>query len=168
MKRLLWTSLMGVLIFVGCTLMARSATTEPPMEDLLTTDLLGYTCVAEEDLDAAFLNQGKGGSVPQTCITEAPSKDCATLEPLLGHQSTSNECATYAYRWLTWSDPDRSTGWGWDCGECTVHPYVPPPAAVPVPASWLLLIAAIMSLPLIHAAVGLKILENLDEDHRTT
>ena len=145
MKRLLWTSLMGVLIFVGCTLMARSATTEPPMEDLLTTDLLGYTCVAEEDLDAAFLNQGKGGSVPQTCITETPVKDCASLAPLLGHEATFNECSTHAYRWLTWFDPDRSTGWGWDCSawDCTVPEPHNPPSAVPIPGAALMLVSAI-------------------------
>lgn len=113
-------------------------TPEPTISDLTTRDMLGYSCVMEDDLDAAFLNAGKGGTVPQTCITEAPPKDCAVLAPLMGREATPSECATYAYRWLSWFDPDRSTGWGWDCGDCTVEVIHPP--AVPIPAAgWLML-----------------------------
>lgn len=122
------------------------ATTQPPepsISDLVTTDVLGYACVMEDDLDAAFVNAGKGGTVPQTCITETPDKDCAFLEPLLGREATSGECATHAYRYLTWFDPDRSTGWGFDCGDCTVESNPPPTAAVPIPAAGLLLISGL-------------------------
>lgn len=114
---------------------------EPSIEDLTTTDMLGYSCVMEDDLDAAFVNAGKGGSVPQTCITEAPPKDCAFLAPLIGREPTLNECATYAYRWLSWFDPDRSTGWGFDCGDCTVEVIQPP--AVPIPAAGLLMLSGL-------------------------
>lgn len=134
------------------------------MEDLLTTDILGYTCVTEENLDAAFLNQGKGGSVPQTCMTEAPTIDCGSLTSLLGREPTPEQCATHAYRFLSWFDPDRSTGWGFDCGDCTVETYTPP-AAVPLPASWLLLLAALIGLPFFIGLTGLKVLEVQDEGH---
>lgn len=152
MKRLLWTSLMVVSIFVICTLAAKAATQDPPIQDLLTTDVLGYTCVAEEDLDAAFINAGKGGAVPQTCITGEPVKDCESLTILLGTEATPAQCATHAYRYLTWLDPDRSIGWGWDCGDCTVEPYTPP-AAVPVPASAMLMFSALI---LLSAVRGIR------------
>jgi hypothetical protein len=137
---------MVVLIFLISTIVAQSAIIEPPMEDLLTTDILGYTCVAEEDLDAAFLNQGKGGAVPQTCITEMPVKDCASLTYLLGREATYEQCATHAYRFMSWYDPLGTTGWGWDCGDCTVTTYVPPTNAVPIPGSALMLLGALVLL----------------------
>lgn len=120
------------------------ATTQPPeptISDLMTRDVLGYACVMEDDLDAAFINAGKGGTVPQTCITATPAKDCAFLEPLLGREATVGECATHAYRYLTWLDPDRLTGWGFDCGDCTVETTKPP--AVPIPAAGLLLLSGL-------------------------
>ena len=136
---------MVVLIFVICTLTAQAATQKPEsvIDNLLTTDVLGYTCVAEENLDAAFLNGGKGASVPQTCISEAPTKDCATLTPLMGREATYDECATYAYKWLSTFDPEKKTNWGWDCSawDCTIP--VQPPSAVPLPGSALLLIGAL-------------------------
>jgi len=150
MKRLLLTSLTVVLIFVIFTAMARASTQDVPIQDLMTTDVLGYTCVAEEDLDAAFLNQGKGGTVPQTCITGEPVKDCESLTILLGREATPEQCAAHAYRWLSWFDPDRSTGWGWDCGDCTVVSNPPPPSAVPLPGSAFLLAAGLGLLTLVR------------------
>lgn len=123
---------------------AYAATESPPIQDLLTTDLLGYTCVKEEDLDAAFLNAGKGGTVPQTCISAPPPKDCEVLTDLLGREAGINECATYAYRWLTWADPDHLTGWGWDCGDCTVDS--PKTPAIPLPMPGLLLLTGLACL----------------------
>lgn len=140
--------LVVVLIFLICTLTAQAATQEPEIPDLMTTDVLGYTCVLDEDLDAAFMNAGKGGTVPQTCISEPPVKDCASLTPLLGHEATADQCAVHAYRFLTWLDPDKSTGWGWGCGDCKVYPA--PPPAVPLPASALMLMLAIGLLVPLH------------------
>jgi len=124
---------------------AFGATVEPEpigIESLLTRDVLGYQCVKEDDLDAAFLNAGKGGAVPQTCFSAAPQNDCAVLEAVLGRAPNTTECGAFAYRWLTWFDPERSTGWGLDCSswDCTIKP--PVPASVPLPASiWLALCA---------------------------
>lgn len=143
MKTLLYQTSVVLLIFLFFSLAARAATTQ----ELLTTDILGYTCVAEADLDAAFLNEGKGSSVPQTCITETPIMDCKSLIPLLGREPSYGECSTHSYRYLSWFDPDRSTGWGWNCGDCDVTPHV---SSVPLPASWLLLLGALLPLHLLR------------------
>ena len=121
---------------------ATTQSPEPTIADLTTRDVLGYACVMEDDLDAAFVNAGKGGTVPQTCISETPVKDCTFLEPLLGHEATAGECMTHAYRYLTWFDADRSTGWGWDCGDCAVE-VIPPPGPVPLPAAGPILLSGL-------------------------
>lgn len=157
MKTMIYQTCVLLVIFLFFSLAARAATTQ----ELTTVDILGYTCVTEEDLDAAFFNEEKGGSVPQTCITETPVKDCESLTPLLGREASYDQCMTHSYRYLSWSDPDRSTGWGWNCGDCDVTPYVPP---VPLPASWLLLLGALIALPFMIGIGGLKILEMQDEN----
>ena len=85
------------------------------------------------------------------------------LASLMGREPTLDECAVYNYKWLSWFDPDHLTGWGYDCGKCTVIPTPPVPSTVPLPASFLLLLVALIALPFMVGLGGLKVLENLDE-----
>ncbi|MFA9210940.1 MAG: hypothetical protein ACEQR5_03890, partial [Moraxellaceae bacterium] len=91
---------MGIIILISTTT-SQAATVQPKKPDLTIRDVLGYPCVPEEDLDAAFFNGGKGGNVPQTCLKKLPKKDCEVLTELMGRKANANECATFGYRWLT-------------------------------------------------------------------
>jgi hypothetical protein len=131
-----------ILILLISTNFSLASTTEPEIEELLTTDVLGYSCVQEDDLDLAFINAGKGASVPQTCMPEILSKDCDNLTDLMGRDPTAQECATYAYRWLSTVDPNQLSGWGWDCGDCEVVSTSAKIPQTPLPASLVMLLSA--------------------------
>lgn len=81
----------------------------PGLEELITKDVLGYSCINEEDLDIAFRVGGKEGVIPQTCLSSMPvSPDCSVLVPLLGRESKMEECGSFKYRWFRRNDPERT------------------------------------------------------------
>lgn len=70
MKRLLVTALACAL-----PLTAYSAVINSSLDDILTTDSLGYECVNEDDLEIAF-TVGKGVRAPQVCVSDP----CADMD----------------------------------------------------------------------------------------
>jgi hypothetical protein len=60
---------------------------------ILTTDPLGYECVPEEKLEAAFALGGKGMRVPQTCIADPCAETFSELT--LSSYSGYSDAAVY-------------------------------------------------------------------------
>lgn len=109
-------------------------------EALTTVDALGFTCIAEENLDAAFADAGKG-NVLRTCATMATEYSRDALAALLGHVPSAAEWRAFAWRWL-----DAHGGREWS--PATVLPTQPLPA-VPLPDTLGMIIGAVSVLCII-------------------
>ncbi|MDW4496364.1 hypothetical protein R5H30_00090 [Sulfitobacter sp. D35] len=71
------------------------------LSDLVARDGLGYECVPEELLDAAFQLSDKGLAMPQTCLPD-PCKEALSRDryaSLLGHAPTAREWDDYYARY---------------------------------------------------------------------
>lgn len=68
---------------------------------LLREDVLGGTCIAEEDIDQAFFATGKGLRLPRTCLPE-PCEQALTpfhLAELIGRPAQASEWDRYFSRY---------------------------------------------------------------------
>ncbi len=77
------------------------------IDDLLTKDVFGYTCVPEDQLDLAFTMVDKPYHMPQTCLTTNAARTPETLAEVLGRDPTADEWGAYSYRWFRTMEPDR-------------------------------------------------------------
>lgn len=70
------------------------------LADLQRVDDLGFTCVPEDDLEAAFRATGKGIRLPQTCISDPCAQVLGDVEfsSLLGRPADAAEFADYRGR----------------------------------------------------------------------
>jgi hypothetical protein len=71
------------------------------LDDLLLQDGLGYTCIAEAQIDVAFFASGKGARLPQTCLPEpcTAALTQAGLGELIGRAPTIAEWDDYYARY---------------------------------------------------------------------
>lgn len=90
-----------LLIVAALGLSACRADAAPvTLAELERIDALGFTCIDEDDLEAAFGALGKGGRVPQTCIADpcAAVLDQGAFGALLGRPAQSIEFVDYRGR----------------------------------------------------------------------
>lgn len=130
--------------FLFMPMMAMAATYEKELtlDDLTKVDSLGYICIDETDLDAAFLVAGKGERLPQTCIFDKIAMDCDVAAEYKGAPLDYDECARFKNAWMkTWTpEVVRFTQ-----VDCWVNCYKTP-TAVPLPAAGALLAVSVGAL----------------------
>ncbi len=68
--------------------------------DLMSVDPLGFQCIPEDLLDAAFARADKPVLVPRTCDTGDQFLDPGVLAQLLGHTPSAEEWSQYQWRYL--------------------------------------------------------------------
>lgn len=112
----------------------------------MTTDYLGYDCIEEVDLDAAF-QSGKYSQVPQTCLPKDMPREPETLAWALGRPPTEAEWATFNYKWFSANDPDRAL--------FGVSDDIVAVASAPAPWGLILLLTALVLLALWRRRVPL-------------
>lgn len=82
--------------------MGRPAAAAPvsALSDLVEVDQLGFACIPEDDLEAAFRATGKGVRLPQTCIADPCAQLLGEVEfgSLLGRPADAAEFADYRGR----------------------------------------------------------------------
>ena len=71
------------------------------LADFLEQDPLGYECIPEDRIDAAFFASGKGLRLPQTCLPEPCDAALSPLElaSLIGRPPYASEWDTYFARY---------------------------------------------------------------------
>lgn len=87
-------------LFVGAAPPQQTRASTRPLDVLVQVDALGYQCIPEAQLEAAFAASGKGAYLPRTCLKDpcAAEPEETLLAELLGREPTEDEIDEFRQR----------------------------------------------------------------------